>query len=152
MFLYQGWYFHGRKGNLVFNIRYDKFWIYGDFFGRNLDAKVELHQYQSLSQGIFFLTEWYYFFLLWACCCWTFLRFLFFHEQRFFLKQKASTCEFCKVRDVNKIWKEHENKPQHVQPQTFITCISNFTRNKLDTLLNTVTENNKITNTRMSIK
>ena len=35
----------------------------------------------------------------------TFFRFLFFHEQRFFHKQGASTCEFCQVRDVNKIWK-----------------------------------------------
>ena len=31
--------------------------------------------------------------------------FWFFHEQRFFLENRASTCEFCKVRDVNKIWK-----------------------------------------------
>ena len=35
----------------------------------------------------------------------TFFRFLFFHEQRFFHKQGASTCGFCQVRDVNKIRK-----------------------------------------------
>ena len=44
-----------RKGNLVFNIMYHKFWFDGDFFVRNLDASVELRQYQSLSPRIFFL-------------------------------------------------------------------------------------------------
>ena len=43
-------------------------------------------------------------------CCFfflprTFFRFWFFYEQLSFLKQRASTCELCKVRDVNKIWK-----------------------------------------------
>ena len=33
----------------------------------------------------------------------TLYRFLFFHEQRFFHKRRASTCEFCELRDVNKI-------------------------------------------------
>ena len=36
----------------------------------------------------------------------TFFRFWFFHEQI------DSTSEFCKVRDVNKIWNKHENLAQ----------------------------------------
>ena len=32
---------------------YHKFWFDGDFFVRNLDASVELRQYQSLSPRIF---------------------------------------------------------------------------------------------------
>ena len=43
------------KGNVVFNIMYHKFWFDGDFFVRNLDASLELRQYQSLSPRIFFL-------------------------------------------------------------------------------------------------
>ena len=48
-----------------------------DFFGRNLDASVELRQYQSLSQRNFFhfLTEWYSFFLLQACFFFLFISF-----------------------------------------------------------------------------
>ena len=53
-------------------------------------------------RGIFFLfmTEWYSFVLFWACFFpffiqRTFFRFWFFHEQRFFQKQRTSTCEFC---------------------------------------------------------
>ena len=34
---------------------YGKFWFDGDFFVRNLDASVELRQYQSLSQRNLFL-------------------------------------------------------------------------------------------------
>ena len=43
-----------KRRNLVFNIIYCKFWFDGDFFVQNLDTSVELHQYQSLSQGNFF--------------------------------------------------------------------------------------------------
>ena len=58
-----------------------------------------------------FLTEWSSFFLLRTCFFFSFLfilpstlyRFWFFHEQRFFHKRRASTCEFCELRDVNKI-------------------------------------------------
>ena len=58
-----------------------------------------------------FLTEWSSFFLLRTCFFFflffilpsTLYRFLFFHEQRFFHKRRASTCEFCELRDVNKI-------------------------------------------------
>ena len=109
------------KGNLVFNIMYGKFWFDGDFFVQNLDASMELRQYQSLSWGKFsffswqigtlsFLTDWYSFFLFWALFFFfffftnDFLPLLIFHKQRFFLKQKAFTSEFCKVFDVNKIW------------------------------------------------
>ena len=91
-----------KRRNLVFNIIYCKFWFDGDFFVQNLDTSVELHQYQSLSQGNFFLfmTEWYSFVLFRACFFpffiqRTFFRFWFFHEQRFFQKQRTSTCEFC---------------------------------------------------------
>ena len=111
-----------RKGNLVFNIMYGKVWFDGDFFVQNLDASMELRQYQSLSQGKFsffswqigtlsFLTDWYSFFLLWALFFFffffltnDFITLFIFHKQRFFLKQKAFTSEFCKVFDVSKIW------------------------------------------------
>ena len=114
-----------RKGDFVFNIMYGKFWFDGDFFVQNLDASMELRQYQSLSQGkssffswqigtISFLTDWYSFFLLWAPFFFffsfflsftnDFLPLLIFHKQRFFIKQKAFTSEFCKVFDLSKIW------------------------------------------------
>ena len=111
-----------RKGDFVFNIMYGKFWFDGDFFVQNLDASMELRQYQSLSQEKFsffywqigslsFLTDWYSFFLLWTLFFSFFFFFnndflplLIFHKQRFFIKQKAFTSEFCKVFDVSKIW------------------------------------------------
>ena len=37
-----------RKGNLVSNIMDGNFWFDGDFFVRNLDARVELRHYQLL--------------------------------------------------------------------------------------------------------
>ena len=101
MFLYQVLAY--RKGNLVFNIVCGNLWFDGDFFVRNLDTSVGLHQYKSLSQRFFFL-----FFLLW-----TFFRFWFFHEQRFFLEQRDSTSEFSKVPDVNKIWINMKIEPKH---------------------------------------
>ena len=57
-----------KKKKPRFNIMYGQFWFDGDFFVRNLDASVELRQYRSLQQRIFFLflTECYSFFLLWA--------------------------------------------------------------------------------------
>ena len=106
-----------KKRKPRFNNVFGKCWFDGDFFVRNQDAIVELRLYQSLPQSniFLFLTEWYSFFLLWACfsfsflflsfLSWTFFRFWFFHGQRFVHKQRASTCEFGKVRDVNKIWK-----------------------------------------------
>ena len=113
-----------RKGDFVYNIMYGKFWFDGEFFVQNLDASMELRQYQSLSQGkssffswqigtLSFLTDWYSFFLLWALFFFSFFFFFFtndflplltFHKQRFFIKQKAFTSEFCKVFDVSKIW------------------------------------------------
>ena len=53
MFLYHGLYLQKKKGDFVFNIMYGKFWFDGDFFVQNLDASMELRQYQSLSQGKF---------------------------------------------------------------------------------------------------
>ena len=41
------------KGNLLFNFMYNNFWFDGDSFVRNLDASMELRQYQLLSQRIF---------------------------------------------------------------------------------------------------
>ena len=45
-----------RRGNLILNIMYGKFWFDGDFFVRNLDPSVELRQYQSLLQRNFFFS------------------------------------------------------------------------------------------------
>ena len=98
-----------RKGNLVFNIMYGKFCFDGDFFVRNLDASVELRHCQSLSRRIFFFScqsgtlSLFFGPVFFSFSPKTFFRFWFFHEQRF-CKQRASTCEFCEVRDVNKIW------------------------------------------------
>ena len=41
------------KGNLVFSIMFEKLRFDGDFFARNLDASVELRQYQWLHKGFF---------------------------------------------------------------------------------------------------
>ena len=41
------------KGNLVFSIMFEKFRFDGNFFARNLDASVELRQYQWLHKGFF---------------------------------------------------------------------------------------------------
>ena len=80
-------------------------------YGRQRGAPT-LHV--SFTKEIFlFFTEWYslisfffgpffsffFFFLLM-----TFFRSWFFREQRFFHKQRASTSDFFKVPDVNKIW------------------------------------------------
>ena len=73
-----------KRRSLVFNIIYCKFWFDGDFFVQNQDTSVELHQYQSLSQGNFFslfYTE-------------DFLPLLIFHEQRFFRKKEIPRVNF----------------------------------------------------------
>ena len=53
MFLYKGLY--KEKKNLALSTMYGKFWFDSDFFVWNLDASVELRQYQSLSQRNLFL-------------------------------------------------------------------------------------------------
>ena len=100
-----------RKGDFVFNIMYGKFWFEGDFFVQNLDASMELRQYQSLSQGkssffswqigtLSFLTDWYSFFLLWALFFFfsptTFFRFWFSISKDFSLNKKLSRVSFVK--------------------------------------------------------
>ena len=61
----------------------------------------------------------------------TSFRFWFFHEQRFFHKQRASTCEFCKVRDVNKLcaptWAVAVKIPPRDSPRSEIMTPSWFT-------------------------
>ena len=83
-------------------------------FVGNLDARVELRQYQSLSQSNFFLflTESCSFFPL--CTCFflffslrTFFRFWFFHEQRFYHKQRVFICDVNKVMKIT--WKSSPN-------------------------------------------
>ena len=83
-------------------------------FFRNLDASVELCQYQPLSRRNFFLflTEWYSFFL-WVCFFFVFFFFVFFFLPRtffrfsfstikdFFQKHRTFICEFCKLCDIN---------------------------------------------------
>ena len=58
-------------------------------------------------------------------------RFWFFHEQRFFHKQRASTSEFCKVRDVNKLcaptWAVAVKIPPRDSPRSEIMTPSWFT-------------------------
>ena len=53
MFLYQG--LHKEKETSLLTLCTGTFWLDGDFFVRNLDASVELRQYQSLSQRNLFL-------------------------------------------------------------------------------------------------
>ena len=73
------------KGNLVFKIMKGKFWFDRDSFVRNLDASVELLQYQSLSRRkcFLFLTEWYFSFLLWACFFFVFIFYFIFFTKDF---------------------------------------------------------------------
>ena len=94
-----------KKRKPHFIIMYGKFWLDGDFFVRNLDASVELRQYQSLSQRNLFLILTEFFSSLFFPF---FTKVLF--RSWFFHKQRASTCEFYKVHDVNRIWKLHENR------------------------------------------
>ena len=59
----------------------------------------------AFTEGFFlFLIEWYSFFFFFLPWKFFFLRF--FHEKRFFPKQRASTCEFCRVRDANNMKNE----------------------------------------------
>ena len=105
-----------RKGDFVYNIMYGKFWFDGEFFVQNLDASMELRQYQSLSQGkssffswqigtLSFLTDWYSFFLLWALFFFSFFfffsqttlfRFWIYISKDFSLKKKLSRVSFVK--------------------------------------------------------
>ena len=89
-----------------------------NFFVQNLDASMELCQCQLLSQRIlffswqngtlsFFLGPVNFFFFFSTR---TFFCFLFFHEQIFFPKKRASTCEFCQVHDANNM----KNEPKDV--------------------------------------
>ena len=57
--------------------------------------------FSFLDRMLLFLSSYFlfFFFLLPR----NFFRYWFSHEQRFFPEQRASTCEFCQVRDVNKI-------------------------------------------------
>ena len=85
-----------RKGNLVFNIMYGKFWFDGDFFVQNLNwappVRVAFYFLDRLvlflsSLGVFFFFFFFFFFFHRRLSS----DFDFFHEQKFFLKQKAST-------------------------------------------------------------
>ena len=111
MFLYQGWYLHKEKETSFLTSCMAH-------FGLTVTSLVKFrHQHEApLVQVVFtkefflYLTEWYPFFLSLGLFFFfffprTFFCFWFFHEQRFFHKQRASMCEFCKVHNVNKIWK-----------------------------------------------
>ena len=91
-----------RKGDFVFNIMYGKFWFEGDFFVQNLDASMELRQYQSLSQGkssffswqigtLSFFFEHFFFF-----SPTTFFRFWFSISKDFSLNKKLSRVSYVK--------------------------------------------------------
>ena len=107
MFLHQGWYLHKERETSLLTLCMVNFDI------QTLDASVEFRQHQSLSQRKFFSfldrlvlflssLSLFYFFVFFTN---DFLPLMIFHEQRFFLKKDAFTCEICKVHDVNKIWK-----------------------------------------------
>ena len=119
MFLYQGWYLHKEKetsfltscmanfgltATSLFEIwtpawssantgRFNK----GSFF----------FSWQNVTLSFFFGPVFVFLFCFYLFCFLyqTFLRVWFFYEQRFFHKQRVSTGEFCKMRDVNKICK-----------------------------------------------
>ena len=74
---------------------YGTFWLDGDFSAST----------SRFHKGICFLS-WQNFFLLYFFLF--LLRSLF--RSWFFHKQRASTCEFYKMQDVNRIWKLHENR------------------------------------------
>ena len=104
-----------KKRNFFFNIMCGEFRFDGDFYVGNLDASTELCQYWSLSRRNFFLflAEWYSFFL--SFLVQNFFLIFFFFTRDFlslliFPWARASTCEFCKVHAVKKIWKLHERR------------------------------------------
>ena len=114
-----------RKGDFVFNIMYGKFWFDGDF-----SFKIWTPAWSSVSTSRFhkgsplsfldrlvlslfwqigtlsfpFFLFFFLFFSFFFFFTNDFLPLLIFHKQRFFIKQKALTSEFCKVFDVSKIW------------------------------------------------
>ena len=101
-----------RKGNFALNIMYGKFWLH-----RTSLFEIWAPAWSSVSTNrfhkriVFFTWQSATLSFLWACLFFLFFSqglssaVDFFHAQRFFHKQRASTCEFCKVCDVNKIWK-----------------------------------------------
>ena len=90
MFLYQGWYLHKEKETLFLTSFMANFLLWPVLFVVVVVVVVLF--------CFFFFTK-------------DFVPLLIFHEQRFFHEQRASICQFCRVRDLNKIWKQHENRP-----------------------------------------
>ena len=129
MFLYQGWYLHKEKETLFLTSFMANFGLTATSLFEIWTPAWSSDSTSRFHIGIFilFLTEWYSFFLLWPVLvvvvvvvvvlfCFVFFTkdfvpLLIFHEQRFFHEQRASSCQFCRVRDLNKIWKQHENRP-----------------------------------------
>ena len=92
----------GRKPRFEIYVWQILFWR--DSFVQDVDASVELRHHQSLSLKIFFFFSWQngtLYFLLGPVFLFLFFQpgiffcFWYFHEQRFFHKQRTFFCEFC---------------------------------------------------------
>ena len=125
MFFYQGWYLHKEKETLFLTSFMANFGLTATSLFEIWTPAWSSDSTSRFHIGIFilFLTEWSSLACSFFCCCCFFVLFCFvfftkdfvplliFHEQRFFHEQRASICQFCRVRDLNKIWKQHENRP-----------------------------------------
>ena len=112
MFLYQGWYLHKEKETSFLTLCMANFGLTATFMFEIWTPECSSASTSCFHKGIFFsfldrmvlyLSSLGLFFPLFLPR--TFFRLWFFHEQRSFHKQRASTCELSKVRGVNKIWK-----------------------------------------------
>ena len=124
MFLYQGWYLHKEKDTSFLTLCMANFgltanslfeiWTPAWSFART--SRFHKIFFPSLDRMVLFLSSYgpffFFFFFFFRLSFFffffilprTFFRFWFFHEQRSFHKQRASTMS-TKVRDVHKIWK-----------------------------------------------
>ena len=123
MFLYQGWYLQKEKETSFLTLCMVNFGLTATslFKSGRRHGAPPLPVAFTRAVLFLFLTDWYslffdrlvlflsslspfffsFFFFFFTN---DFLPLLIFHKQRFFIKQKAFTSEFCKVFDVSKIW------------------------------------------------
>ena len=108
MFLYQGWYLHKEKETSFLTLCMANFGLTATFMFEiwtpacSSANTSRFHIFHFLDRMVLFLSSLGLFFPFLPR---NFFRLWFFHKQRSFQKQRASTCELSKVRGVNKIWK-----------------------------------------------
>ena len=113
MFSHQGWYLHKERETSFLTLCMVNFDLTATSIFKLWTPAWSSASTSRFHKGIFFSfldrlvlflssLSLFYFFIFFTN---DFLPLMIFHEQRFFLKKDAFTCEICKVRDVNKIWK-----------------------------------------------